>query len=773
MEKYRKKCSINTCAAIPAGLALFAFLASTGSDPHAASEQEAGPVTITAGSDWVALDLELDIEAGSALDFSNMGFQDAPAGKHGRVIARRDGQFAFESNPEIPRRFYGVNFCFGAQYLSHDEADKIALRLTRLGYNTARLHHYEGILAEGQPNTTTFNPERLDQLDYLVAAFAKRGIYVSTDLFTSRPVKFSEIGEERTGNVGMDHFKVLIPVHKGAWENWKQFSRTLLQHVNPYTNRRYSAEPALAWLSLINEGNFGNFVSDIATIPEWNSAWNVWLTRRYSDRSGLAEAWKGELEEKEDPGASSVRLPARLDGSTRRVRDCILFLSDVDRDFTERMIRFVREEMGCKALLTNTNSWTNFPTSQSARMLYDYVDDHFYVDHPQFLEKSWQLPSRNLNTSPVAAGAAGGRDRCFTRLFDKPFTITEYNYSGPGRFRGVGGILTGALGALQAWAGIWRFAYSHERETMFRPAHIDYFDMASDPLSQASERASMMLFVRGDMQPARDSIAVVMTDRDLKNPPDRIFSLAPRWHWVAWIARIGTQVVSEPKAELPFTAFLPLQWDTPASSYAARNVAAVPEPYSADNTAIVSLLQNRRILPEGGWTDPAQRVFQSATREITLDAGQDMMTLDTPRTGGGYAPAGQTIRTSVSGVTVKLDGSDATVWVSSLDGRPIRTSGRLLVTHLTDLQNTGIRYAEASRRTLLDWGRLPHLVRSGRALLEIRSDNAAELKVWALSTSGKRVGEISAQAEGGILRFQLSVGQEKGACLSYEVSEAR
>src|SRR6185369_4753198 len=43
-----------------------------------------GPVTIVAGADWLPLKLDLDVEPGSALDFSKMGLLDAPAGKHGR-----------------------------------------------------------------------------------------------------------------------------------------------------------------------------------------------------------------------------------------------------------------------------------------------------------------------------------------------------------------------------------------------------------------------------------------------------------------------------------------------------------------------------------------------------------------------------------------------------------------------------------------------------------------------------------------------------------------
>jgi len=163
-----------------------------------AEQQTNAPVTITAGADWIPLRAELEIEPGSALDFSGMGFSDAPAGKHGRVIARPDGQFAFEDSPRLPRRFYGVNLCFSAQYLTHEQADQLAQRLARLGYNAIRIHHYERELTQGQRDSITLNPQKLDQLDYLLAAFIRRGIYITTDLFVSRGVRYARSGATAT-----------------------------------------------------------------------------------------------------------------------------------------------------------------------------------------------------------------------------------------------------------------------------------------------------------------------------------------------------------------------------------------------------------------------------------------------------------------------------------------------------------------------------------------------------------------------------------------------
>jgi hypothetical protein len=725
------------------------------------------PVTLTAGTDWIPLKLDLDIEAGSALDFSGFGFQDAPAGKFGRVIARKDGQFAFEKDPDTARRFYGVNFCFSAQYMSHEDSDKVADRLARLGYNAVRIHHYEGELISKQANSTTLNPEKLDQLDYLLAAFSKRGIYTTTDLFVSRGVPWKELGVNKPGNVEMDTYKILVPVMPAAYENWKAFSKALLDHTNPYTKLRNAEDPSIAWLSMINEGMFGNFMDRVRKVPEWTTAWNAWLAKQYPTRDALTAVWKKELKDNEDPAKGTVELPANIYAGGPRVMDCHSFFAATDREMIVKMKAFLRDELKCTALVTNSNAWTNFLTDQSARTVYDYVDDHFYIDHPHFLEQDWRLPSSCPNTSPISSGASGGRTATFTRLFDKPFTITEYNYSAPGKYRGVGGILTGAMGALQGWGGIWRFAYSHGREANIAPARMDYFNMATDPLGQASERATLCLFMRGDMKAAPHSVGVVMTEKEALNirPVPR---LAPNWHWMGWITRVGTQVIDE-KAPPTLTAALPIGDDSRA---AAGKTAEDLKPYAIDNPKLMELMKKHGIVSDANTTDPAKQVYRSETGEITIDAPHNTMLLDTPRTAGGYAPAGQTMTTADKSVSITIQEADATVWVSALDKEPIATSKRLLVSHLTDLQNTDIKYAELARKTLLDWGKLPHLVRNGKATVFIKSANADALKVWALSTSGKRIGEVEKQAAPGGIQFTADVGKDAvgGARMMYEIA---
>ncbi len=863
------------------------------------------PVTITAGEEWVPLDSELEIEAGSVLDFSSMGFLDAPAGKHGRLVSRPNGTFAFEDSPETPRRFYGVNFCFSAQYLEKKEADRLADRIARMGYNAIRVHHYEGLLVrstagsgprvtdiplrraptrteeidrlqtgeygdhygqrlrgflhppetgeyvfriasddaselwidtgagagkqllasvsgwtgarefdkyptqgsapialtagaayaievlhkegaggdhlavawEGPGGTTgiitgdylstpegrrgavlreiwesdkpdrakdstRLIPERLDQLDYFLAAFRKRGIYITTDLFVSRPVYADEIYEGSEGDFGMDEFKMAVPVNQRALDNWKAFSRNLLTHRNPYTGLTYAQDPALAWISMINEGNPGNHLGKLngPLRADWTREWNAWLKDRYESGQALAKAWGRDPEG--DPEQGTVPLFTRIHEESGPGRDLAAFCAFLEARMFGKMKTFLRDELGCKALLTNMNGWTNRTATHAARMEYDYIDDHFYVDHPRFLANRWQLPSSCPNTSPIRAGAPGGRRNAFVRQFGKPFTISEYNYSGPGRFRGVGGILTGCLGALQGWDVIWRFAYSHNRKALFQASPAGYFDVVSDPLNQVAERAAICLYLRGDLREAPHSVAIAVDPNGARDGKLPNLSPAPEWSEMAWITKVGTTLAAAPEDALG-DIVLPLDataWPPKGMSKANSDTTRAKA-----GEEIISSMRDKQWLPGNAAAD-WPRVLRSETGEIVIDAPRDVLILDTPRTAGGYAPAGETIETDA--VTVRVEETDATVWVSSMDGAPIAASRRMILCHLTDLQNTGARFGEQARKTLYAWGRLPHLVRSGSATVRIRTRTPGRAVVYALSIGGRRLHRLPVEREG-------------------------
>lgn len=733
----------------PAGRDL--TVAFTLSSPGGIAMEEDGPVTIEAGAEWIPLQPHLDILPGSALDLSRVVRWHAPAGSLGRVLAS-GRHFVFAKRPGEPVRFYGVNLTFGSQYLSHDEADRLAIRLRRLGYNAVRLHHYEGMLVDRQAGPgVRLDPQQLDRLDYLFYALKKQGIYITTDLFVSRPVSNSEIWPGTPGDIGMDEYKMAVPVNERAFADYCAFASALLGHRNPYTGTTWAQDPALAWLSLINEGNPGNFVGLLKGNlgQDYLRAWNGWLHSRYPAREALARALGARPS---DPGveAGNVPLPTGDDGSRRWVL-FNTFLAENQRVFFERTRDFLRRQLHCEALLTNNNAWTNPLQLEAIRTSFDYVDDHFYVDHPQFIQQPWRLPSRCSNESPVSAGAPGGTSCAFIRLLDRPFTCTEFNYAGPSRYRAVGGILTGALGALQDWAAIWRFDYASGREALFSPQPAGYFDLVTDPLNQAADRAAIFLFMRGDLEEAAHAIGVTFSPRELLGEAQSARGFVPGWTSMAWITKVGG--TPEPGSHIHPDLVVSADGANPAA-YA-----------SGASERLIQALERH------GWIREAVQDFQanrlrSETGQIAVDAPDDVLAVNTPRTAGGFAPPGKRIQTAAASITV-LDAA-ATVWVSSLDGRPISQSRHLLITHVTDLQNTGAHFADRGRRILVDWGKLPYLVRAGRAEVALRRADGP-VQVWGLDMAGRRLEQIPVQRSGGALVIPLNVNDRGSARLLYEV----
>ena len=684
------------------------------------------------GPEWTPLPYDPWIEPGSALDFTGVVPHHAPAGKFGRVVAVGD-HFEFENDPGVPQRFYGVNLCGTANLPeSREEADRFAANLARIGYNAVRIHHHErwlvskdGKLPEDGAlgdralpvgadrravrfGDTALDPAQMDKLDQLIASCIEHGLYITTDLYVSRAhvVSWRALGIDRDGAVKQDAYKILVAFWEPAFTNLCAWAKTFLGHVNPYTGRSLAQEPALCALALVNEGNLGNFGA-----------------AALRDTPGVAEAWKAWQESRVLQGAvPSAPLPGDLNDPALAT-----FLAERETLLFERLKAFVRDECGCPAPLSTISAWYNPVQYQLVRTHFDYVDNHFYVDHPQFLGVPWRLPSRCTNANSFRSTARGAQKAEWYRLMDKPFCVTEFNYSGPGRFRGVGGVALGTLAALQNWSGLWRFAWSHSRGGIVKPGgQLGYFDVAGDPLALAAERAALCLFLRRDLEPFAEERPAIFDEATLRNPekgavdfpgPDQPLALG-------WEARVGTRVVRA---------------GTVPGAQGSNPSVALPTP----------------------------------SGNVYIDSAAGSMLLDTPRTAGGFAENGAH---QAGPLSFALDGA-ATVWVSSLDDEPIPDSSHLLVTHLTDIQNKGIEYADPELTTLLRWGSLPHIMRNGVAEIELNLARAGtvpgaqdsntsavlpapsgNITVYRLSSGGRRVGEVP---------FHLAVSGEAQSVLRF------
>ncbi len=738
------------------------------------------PYVIRKDADWVAATPCTAVAPGSALDFSRFGFAEGPCGKFGRIVARGE-HFEYENRPGVPLRFMGVNFCESGNYLPSDDSRKLVENLVRLGYNSIRLHHHDDAWAKAlvrrespvpdfrlpvpdgggaDDPTEAKGDDAIARLDTLMAACREKGVYVTTDLYVSRMVPWRDIGEARDGNIPMGDFKVLLHFHDGALSNYLAYARAFLGHVNSLTGLRYADDPTLAWISLVNEGNLGNW--DIGPYKKFESLvlpkWRAWLAARRAENPEYASVPDtlpaAVLEIPKDDRVVAFDNAPDANAGVFTAKAHVLafqqFLASLEADFLARMRSFLRDEIGCRALVTNMNGWRFMAAEQPVRASFDYVDDHFYYAHPAFLGPNWTLPARLAGESPTNIGYAdefGVPYGVTRRLFGHPFTISEYNYCPPWEHRASCAFLLGATAALQDWSALWRFCWTCSALGAVDSSKksLNHFDMAGDPVATMTERAVFCLFLRRDL-PELSAVYPRIY------PPSEIARLdgvsedptSCHVRWAAWRAKVGGLVTQTPPDGMTIFSRFP-----------------VPNRMKTQHDVAHDL-----------GTDFCDLV-ESPNGSVRVDRKRGMIAVDTPRTTGGFVEKDGIIETR--GFRAKVEGGTASVWVSSLSDRPIVESDHLLACLIGDIQNDGIEYEDATRCVLRGWGkREGRIARRVAADLSVVLDAAPKWQVYALNPDGTRKRELPSTFRDGRLHFRADIGGDLDeAEFCYELTARR
>ena len=238
----------------------------------------------------------------SATDFS--GLSPKAAGADGFVRIQSGHFFA---GPER-LRIWGVNLCFGANFPSHEDAERVAAHLAKLGVNGVRMHHHDtdasprGIWGPIVGGRRTLDPVMLDRQDYLLDQLNRHGIYANLNMHVGRTFTAAEGFTAQDLPLDVQYSKYLIYFEPRMRALLKDFCRDYLMHTNKYRGLARAADPGIAIIELSNENSFSKFGPDIAAkLPEpyrgeFKQQWNGWLARRYSSTDALKRAWGATLE---------------------------------------------------------------------------------------------------------------------------------------------------------------------------------------------------------------------------------------------------------------------------------------------------------------------------------------------------------------------------------------------------------------------------------------------------------------------------------------------
>jgi hypothetical protein len=711
------------------GAAVWMIVGLSGSNEDITLSKEMSENYIIAGKDWQAFDHGLDVEKGSALDMSFL--TEAPAGKYGRVIAK-DGHFYFEKQPIESVRFYGANLCFGANYLSKEECEQLADRLVAYGYNSIRFHHHDRDLVDkNAEDSLTILDEQMDKLDYLFYCLKRRGIYITTDMFVSRALKASEVKELEEDSRDV---KALVPLSDQVMNNIKMFSKKFLNHVNPYTGLAWKDDPALFSISFVNE----NTLSHI---------WKKYSTSELAyDKSFKAWVEEGNISiETEDEKASALTQ----------------FMINMQIKSYEELKKYVKNDLGCKALYSDCNM-CSYISQALARNKFDYVDNHAYWDHPRFPVQRWRFPMAFHNRSVLSKYCSVPCSSMPSRIFGKPFSFTEFNYVFPNEYRSEGNPVIGALAAFQDWDAMYRFAFSHSHDKAVNVKATSGFDVSSDPLTLLGERIVTLMFRRADVKVGQQAVPFLVTPACAEvvgTPSGTGKSFPNEYSQLGLIHRIGS-VVAEKGEKLPDNSAFVVSMENINKSILKDKAL-----YNGNQQLIESLLKDN-LLSTLNFNLEADTTF-SDTGEIALNVKSNTFSVISGRSECFVLPAG----IDGNGKVMSVSGNTtfSTIFASSVDGKDLKNSNRILILHLTDIKNTKTKFFDKQHSQLGHIGVLPHLVRKGKANITMNVQETKMPILWAIDVTGKRLEKIKIEKTPKGFSFEINTASKEQSRMAYEL----
>jgi hypothetical protein len=643
---------------------------------------------------------------GGASSLADVSFLlEPPAGKDG-FIRVQNGHFVRPNGKRI--RFWGVHltdWSRGSILLPpKEDTPMYAAALARFGVNMVRLHFLDlaaprGIIDATRNDSRAFDTQQLDRLDFLIAELKKRGIYLDLNLNVGRSYKAGD---------GVQDFdkiqwaKGLTLFDPRLIELQKEYAKNLLTHVNPYTGTEYRKEPAIAIVELLNENAI--YLGYRAPTPyydeELTRLYNGWLEKKLSPEAlaKLREAASVAA------GAPVPRLKGNEVANAPKLRyeTELSFFVNLENKFYQDMSRYLKNDLGVKAPITGTadHSHTSSPYTMLASLAkLDIMDGHVYWQHPGSPPPvNTPMVNDPLHSTVVQLSR--------TAFEGKPYTVSETNHPFPNDWASEGIPIIAAYGSFQDWDAIIMYTFEPKRDPAWKPYIGDPFDISLDPVRMTEMATGALAFLRGDVRAARECV--------------------PRSY--SWEQAMESRRL--PRTEQPyFTPGFPL---------------ALPLQHAVR-------IQSLDGPPTASFKPVDANPIVSDTGELawyTEDSKDGLVTVDTDRTQAliGFVKAHPK---ALKNLSAEVTNNFASIVLSSIDGKPIAQSAKMLLTTASRVTNTNMKWNEAHTR-VVNQGESPTLIEPVAGTLRLRGlERARAVSVAALDGAGHALGgKIAAKKSG-------------------------
>jgi hypothetical protein len=680
----------------------------------------------TAPQGWFSFEPDPDPFAPAALDLRSLN--ERFAGEGGFIAAR--GSELVHAGTGRPIRFWAVNS--GHDVLNQDPEGmaQFARRLAKLGVNMVRL---VGPLWR-EDEFARVDLGKLDKVHRLLGALKHEGIYLSLSSYFPLWVQPRAVPglEGLTGAQNPFSLPFFNPSFQKLQRGWWGQALT---RKNPYTGLSLAADPALAFIEIINEDSlfFWTF-SPYVTVPPaqmeiLETRFGGWLTGRYGALGKAFAAWGGghERGDLESAGrAGIIRLDRLIRDRGLRARDTAQFLATLQRQYFDDMRRFLKQELGFRGLVSGSN-WitadarTLGPLDKWSNAVCDLMDRHGYFGGPHEGPRAGYLISAGDRYNDASAllfetgkGAESSTDLPIMDLSynDKPSIVSEINWPAPNRYRTEMPLLAAAYGALQGTAGFFFFATAE----IDWPGHLAKFSI-SDPVGMGQFPAAALLYRKGLVRAGDVTVRVESRLADL-------FALE------------GIPVVAPQNVDALRSASLPRQ-----------PFSGLPRVPSIDPLAFLAGRVEVNVSETGGaskmidlsrFVDRPRKVVKSTTGELTWDYGRGLVTIDAPAAQGALGFLSRAGAIQLDDLTIASESEFGSLLLVSMDDRPLKTSRMMLLQVMTEDNNSGWAAPGSGLRSIVDVGGPPIVVRDIAGRVALRRPDATSLQVIPVDFNGYR-----------------------------------
>ena len=333
------------------------------------------------------------------------------------------------------------------------------------------------------------------------------------------------------------------------------------------------------------------------------------------------------------------------------------FIIDRDIEFARVMRRFLRDDLGVKCLIWDSQANYDGTMGLLRESKHaDVIDMHEYPDHPRGQKNAegnfvWHVQHHSL----LRGGFGKFETLNHYRVKDKPFFVSEFDLSPPGDHAHEALSIVPILASLQGWSGLAEYAWMNFQRDVDPDHIVGAFNTSGHAGQMAMFPTAALLYRTGMIRPLQSRQTLRVAADTLRHGPPGFTAMDSLWQSAgsrpedAWKRRMTVDIVNG----------------------------------ETDTELIVSDLST---------SDLSTSREQQTIELDSSDGGPpfDCLTVAAPRLrcvvgqcGGGTYPLGD--------VTISVDVGTmrnyAGVYLVSLDNRPIKESRQMLLTTMARVEN--------------------------------------------------------------------------------------